>query len=128
MEFFPSEQTKGRNEDIHTYLQRCTKYTLKKVPKQDNISYLDQMTSMTAAGMYLCQLETNNNQNSHVIGIDCDKKVIYDCEEEYALHLNIQNLDRCCGRFQNGIKSIFYCAQLRLNVASKSVSSKIANV
>jgi hypothetical protein len=32
-----------------------------------------------------------------MIGLDLDRRLIYDCAEPYALPLTVENLDRCAG-------------------------------
>ena len=59
---------------------------------------------IASEGLYFCVLKTYPNwMTGHCIGINTLKKIkqIYDPSERYSLELNIDNLNRCCGRNKN---------------------------
>jgi hypothetical protein len=49
-------------------------------------------------GCYLATLKDHVGQRTHVIGIDLDRNLIYDCMEYGSLSLTFKNLDKCCGK------------------------------
>jgi hypothetical protein len=54
-------------------------------------------TLMTYRGLYVVSPETHEGCAGHMIGLDLDRRLIYDCAEPYALPLTVENLDRCAG-------------------------------
>eukprot|EP01049_Picozoa_sp_SAG25_P005772 SAG25_NODE_406_length_8436_cov_11.691976_2_plen_345_part_00 len=48
-------------------------------------------------GLFVVSPETHEGSAGHMIGIDANKGLIYDCAEAYALPLTVDNLDRCAG-------------------------------
>eukprot|EP01047_Picozoa_sp_COSAG01_P035524 COSAG01_NODE_2733_length_7167_cov_48.846067_5_plen_330_part_00 len=48
-------------------------------------------------GLFVASPETHEGCAGHMVGIDADKGLIYDCAEEFALPLTAENLDRCSG-------------------------------
>jgi hypothetical protein len=99
------------HETLQDILQGCNVgYQLKKVKlKQNQNCHMDTLLNESATGLYICCLSTNFGFTSHVIGIDCSKQKIYDCEETHELPLNKENIDKCCGGNSGGIKEIRLC-------------------
>eukprot|EP01049_Picozoa_sp_SAG25_P001584 SAG25_NODE_73_length_17157_cov_11.762575_9_plen_483_part_00 len=48
-------------------------------------------------GLYVASPETAEGAAGHMIGIDADQGQIYDCAEQFAMPLTVDNLDRCAG-------------------------------
>ena len=90
-------------------LSKCSKFQLQKVKGVGNVTdRLDFLLNPSSTGKYICQLRTNANVCQHTVGVDCDKKMIYDCMEKKKLPLTRESFDQCCGQHQNGIKEIGY--------------------
>ena len=70
------------------------------------------MFDPSTEGMYICQLLMTDNYQGHVIGIDCDRNLILDGCERYALTLSMKNIHYCCGSRTRSVKRILYCYQL----------------
>ena len=104
----------GDRNDIQTMLQRNTGYQLMKVPKQNKVDYIDLLMNPDTTGQYLCKLDSQGNQRLHVVGIDCNKKLIFDSMESYALELSKDNLDHCVRSELIGINKIALCRKLIL--------------
>jgi hypothetical protein len=94
-------------ETMIQLLQKIVKYQLVKVRKEKD--FLDFVLREDTQGLYLCMLETKSGSKSHVIGIDCFNKTIYDCMEKFGLVLNKENIDYCCGQGSFGLQSICSC-------------------
>ena len=96
--------------------KKCFGYTLKKIPiSKMGISYLDYILDNETNGQFLCQLQSQGGSKLHVIGVDCNEKVILDCCEQYELKLTMNNLHHCCGRYLKGLKKIAYCVEMIKN-------------
>ena len=108
----PKDRVQMNHWTLQSLLQKDKKinYCLKKVP--ETMPYLDMMLDPTTTGQYICQLCTKAGSESHVIGIDCDDKRIYDCMEKYVFHLTLENIDYCCGPNENGIKKFIRCLEI----------------
>ena len=48
-------------------------------------------------GLFVVILQDTNGSRSHVVGINVDKQLIYDCMEEKSFVLNVSNLSIYCG-------------------------------
>ena len=48
-------------------------------------------------GLCVILLQDMIGNQSHAVGIDVNKQLIYDCMEEKPLFLNVNNLSICCG-------------------------------
>ena len=96
--------------------KKCFGYTLKKIPiSKMGISNLDYILDNETNGQFLCQLQSQGGSKLHVIGVDCNEKVILDCCEQYELKLTMNNLHHCCGRYLKGLKKIAYCVEMIKN-------------
>ena len=62
--------------------------------------------------------------STHVVAIDCNNKLILDCEETHKLELTNENLNRCCGFNSGGIKSIHLCFTI-IEVRKKKVKHEV---
>ena len=86
-------------------------YQLKKI-KKDAKYFKAYIIDPETYGNFLCQLESNTGQNTHVVGIDTTNNKIYDCLESFILELNEINLNHCCGPYQGGLNKIKRCYQI----------------
>jgi hypothetical protein len=62
--------------------------------------------------LYICVLQPRVANATHVIGINCHDKVIYDCEEDFELELSKDNIDLCCGMNSGGVETIRICFEI----------------
>ena len=109
---------KGKNATrlVDMLQKKCFGYTLKKIPiSKMGLSYLDYILDNETNGQFLCQLQSQGGSKLHVIGVDCNEKVILDCCEQYELKLTMNNLHHCCGRYLKGLKKIAYCVEMIKN-------------
>ena len=53
------------------------------------------MFSVTTKGIYICRLKGSSGDQSHVVGIDCDTKRIYDGMEDYSYKLTKESIAHC---------------------------------
>ena len=108
----PKDRVQINEHTLQSLLQNDKNiyFTLKKVPQK--MPYLDLMLDESTTGKYICQLCTNAGSETHVIGIDCDQKKVFDCMEKVVLRLRKRNIDHCCGPNENGIKKITKCYQI----------------
>ena len=98
---------------INRLQRKDIKYNLKKVAHYGKEkTYIDIMLDEDTKGQFLCQLRTSTGTSTHVIGVDCNRKLIFDCCEKYALKLTRDNLDYCCGEESGKLDRIIYCFQL----------------
>jgi len=82
---------------------------MRKIPQafRNNIArYLIQTKDIV---LLLAQLQDTVGNNSHVVGINVAKRLIYDCQENSALPLSLDNLSRCCGRNRTFACFYHYC-------------------
>ena len=75
--------------------------------------YIDQFITDTTTGKFIAQLKFCRGENNHVVGIDCDEGLIYDCYEQYALKLNRNYLGVCGGYDGATILKIPFCFELK---------------
>jgi hypothetical protein len=68
--------------------------------------YLNHILDLKTKRLFQCLLETNCNCKTHVVDIDCTKRIVYDCKEENSLHLSKPNLNHCCGKDTLGLKRL----------------------
>ena len=47
-------------------------------------------------GIIVAMLQDKVGNGSHTVGINLEKKLIYDCQEQFVLQLTLQNLSVCC--------------------------------
>ena len=112
-------EMKDNEETFAKLLLDNTDYCLAKVKDVDTNSRVDYILAPTTTGKYLCELMTYSGRSTHVIGIDCDEKLIYDCMENYVLVLNRRTLDHCCGSLSNGLKLISILGELKCKRQAK---------
>ena len=87
---------------------------MRKIPQAfgNNIArYLIQTKDIV---LLLAQLQDTVGNNSHVVGINVAKRLIYDCQENSALPLSLDNLSRCCGRNRT-FACFYHCFEIRRN-------------
>ena len=103
----------GKGKTLIKRLQKNDiQYNLKTVAYYGkDKTYIDIMLDEDTKGQYLCQLKALKGESTHVVGVDCNKKCIYDCCEQYALKLTKENLDYCCGEGAE-LDKIILCYQL----------------
>jgi len=111
-QFVPLQQHL-QEKDIGFQLCKVSKEGLKG-------GYYEYLFHKDRVGKYLCQLEAHGGAKTHVIGVDCDNKVIVDCHEPFALTLTEENLNHCCGPYFVGVRSIPYCLQLKPQLRKQS--------
>ena len=110
---FTKDPRKTRKILIERLQKKDIKYDLKKVQYVGKKrSYLRTILDEDTKGQYLCQLQTSNSTKRYVIGVYCNKKLIFDSCEKYALDLTRKNLDYCCGENSATLKRIVYCYEL----------------
>ena len=99
-------------------------YRLKKMKLSNDRRYIDILFDDNTKGLYLCCLEPHMGSSTHVVAIDCNNKLILDCEETHKLELTNENLNRCCGFNSGGIKSIHLCFTI-IEVRRKKVKHEV---
>ena len=50
------------------------------------------------SGLIVAMLIDKNNNSTHAVDINLDKRLIYDCKEKYVMELSINNLSVYCGQ------------------------------
>ena len=106
---------------LQQVLQKQTEYQLKKVQrntKQACFKY--QLLHEMTEGKYIVKLKLEDDTQQHVIGIDCDNQLIYDCMEQYALPLMEYNLNNCGGKEYAKVHQIKDCWQVTTSMKNKS--------
>ena len=48
-------------------------------------------------GIIIAMLQDKVGNGSHTVGINLETQLIYDCQEQFVLQLNLANLSVCCG-------------------------------
>ena len=113
-----SNDTLSIKEGIETLQQKLNKnigYNLLKVPRTNRNGYIDQFLNDTSSGKFIAQLRFEGKENFHLVGIDCDAKLIFDCYEQYALKLTRNNMSCCAGYDGAKIAKIPFCFELQSN-------------
>ena len=117
--FFKQNDTPLQNSlyDMMKNLEGCPYFVTRlRIPLPacgDNIAkYLIQKKDTV---LLLVQLEDTVGNNSHVVGINVAKRLIYDCQENSALPLSLDNLSRCCGVNRTFARFYHYCEICRNN-------------
>ena len=103
-----------------------TFYQLKKVKKNPrSVCFIDQLLDKSMTGKYIVKLLLEDDTHDHVIGIDCDNKLIYDCMEDYALPLTKQSIDVCGGKRLAPVIKIPNCYEFISGFKPKAKKRKI---
>lgn len=63
----------------------------------DSKNLTDLLLKEKTEGLFVVILEDTDGIQSHAVGIDVGKKIIYDCMEDKTLPFNVENLSICCG-------------------------------
>ena len=94
-------------ESLQALLQKRTVYQLKKVKKTKGYHcYLKMLLDWSLEGRYIAQLQYDNGNKEHTVGIDMKNKIIFDCMEPFAMHLTKENLNYISGTGSAKIESI----------------------
>ena len=64
---------------------------------KDSKNLTDLILKGKTEGLFVVLLEDNDGIQSHAVGIDVGKKIIYDRMKYKTLVLNVDNLSICCG-------------------------------
>ena len=88
-------------------------YNLHRVPRSNKNGYVEQFLHDTTSGKFIAQLKFTTGENHHIVGIDCDKRVIFDSMEDYAMTLTKSNLDACSGSKGSKLAKIPFCFELK---------------
>ena len=97
-------------EPLQIVLQRDIGYNLKGATKVDTSKcYIDYLMNHASSGKYVVVLKFGDGDDNHVVGIDLDNNLIWDAADDFALHFNMNNLNYCCGKDGESIKSIPMC-------------------
>ena len=118
----PNQSIKSENILQQRLMQANIGYVLSKLSNVNLTSedgYTTHLLKEDTKGIYVCCLQTSNTLMSHVISIDCDRSLIFDCMESNVLKLSRTNLDRCAGRDQMYIYKISLCYQIVTAPAKK---------
>ena len=104
----------NRDDNLHKLLQKHTTYNLCKMKKKmgSNHCCIDYLLKDDTKGMYVCVLDDNNGDALHTITIDCNKKVVYDCLNDYVMKLETEALEFCVGPLGGGLDSISTCYEV----------------
>lgn len=109
-------------ETLQQKLNRDIGYDLCKVSRTNKNGYLSQLINDTTSGQFIAQLKFDDGENFHLVGIDCDKQLIFDCYEKYALKLTKNNFDCCSGYGGGKIAKIPFCFELKQRQRKKSAN------
>ena len=110
---------------LQQILQKNTSYQLKKVPRDKTQKcFKNQLLNDMTHGKYIMKLKLEDDTQQHVIGIDCDSQLIYDCMEEYALPLTEKNLNNCGGKQYAKVDQIKDCWELTTSMKHKHKKPK----
>ena len=111
-------------------LQKDIGYNILKTPNHDpkHKCYKGQLLDTNSTGKYIVRLSIVGGLDIHVVGIDCDNRLIWDCAEEYALELTYDNLNLCAGKDGEVLQYIIHCYQIEnqnVKRKSKNIQPKI---
>ena len=70
---------------------------MRKIPEAFGNNIAGYLIQSEDTILLLAQLQDTAGNNSHVVGINVAQRLIYDCEENIALPLSLDNFSRCCG-------------------------------
>ena len=62
--------------------------------QRDNI--LDYILNEYKAGLYVALLKSTTGETTHTIGINVERRIIFDCMEERELEFTLDNLSKYC--------------------------------
>ena len=80
-----------------------------------NDGYMRYIFNRKRKGLYVVILGVERGFASHCVAIDCNnKRLIYDCMENYVLSLNRKNLEYCVGSYHAGVISISHCFKITM--------------
>ena len=103
---------KGSNgrPNLDTYLKNERTCYLDVCKVNISKEYSNHVTGYMISGItdvfFIVLLQYISGGRSHIIGINRELIVIYDCIEKHELQLNHENLSKCCG--PNCVFEIFY--------------------
>ena len=108
------EQQHG-HDTLQAIVQKEIKcgYHLKRKKHSHGMNcHLNFLLDSDSTGLFLCVLKARMVNGTHVIGINCSSRIIYDCEESFELELTRDNIDHCCGVNSGGIAAITTCFEI----------------
>ena len=87
---------------LYTYFQWTTECKLVvsrvRIPKDIFSMDLTQyILHVRNKGIIVAMLQDKVGNGSHTVGINLETQLIYDCQEQFVLQLNLANLSVCCG-------------------------------
>ena len=91
---------------------KCGYRLKRKKHSNGNQCHIEFLLQPDSKGLYICVTQPRVAYATHVIGINCDDKVIYDCEEDFELKLTKDNIDLCCGMNSGGVEAIRICFEI----------------
>jgi hypothetical protein len=100
---------------------RVQKFTIDN--KCHGQAVIDALKGDKSKWHFVCSLNSTGGSTTHCVGIDTHTNKIYDCEEDWELELNVENLTRCCGQGKMFIKFLYVVAV----VYSKDVVDHVYN-
>ena len=85
--------------DMVKHMDKCPYYVhrVKVPPSPDPLDLTQYILDVKKKGLFVVQLRTTCGISCHAVGINLEKKMIYDCQESNALPLSLKNLSHCCG-------------------------------
>ena len=93
-----------------------------------NTSRLEYVLEQGCQGIFVALLENNAGFKTHTVGLNLQKREIYDCIENYVMRLTRENLGYCCGPNKQ-IKGIEVLAEMIvINVRKKGNKRKVAHL
>ena len=95
---------KSLQDILQKYIQ-CNLCKIKK-GKYHKLSNIEYVMKDDVKGYFIAELKGNGGQTTHVIGIDCFRREIFDCNDNEIKPLTMKNLADCCGDDVEGIESI----------------------
>ena len=96
-------------------------WTLAKVKNHQYTpcGYKKFLLNRNTTGFYIATLGTEQGFAKHCVAIDCDKRLIYDCMENYVLYFDKRNLNYCLGSYETAVKCIPHCYEIQMKPISK---------
>jgi len=118
-------QKLGKNEDriekvagtitqdtLHQLLRMNTPYQLQNVKKDTSEENLNFLLREDNKGMFVCLLEDFNGNYDHCVAVNCSKRLVFDCMNDYVMNLTENGLAYCVGNDGGGLRRVKHCYEV----------------
>ena len=111
------QHDKKNAEFLHVLIRQYSDYNLVSIDRNrnsiDGNCFMEYLLRDDTQGMYVALLQDFNGSMLHCISINCSRKLIFDCMNDYVMKLTLKSLHYCVGIFGGGLDRIGVCYEIK---------------